>query len=339
MFGKRRDLTEKLVAELSKTFEAPKEFVREYLLVNYGSDIETDSVQKWLGSLSPTQRLYATYALSTNQRSRDVVAIVKPKLRTAVRRHLDIGCGYGGLLKAFASDVTTSVGIEIDTQLAKYSKLNTTDLDVTIINDSIENVGISGLGKFDLITCTEVIEHVANPQNLAMAIGNLLEPDGLLFLRMPNGRAIDAVSSDGHFLLFGISLLSREEAKAFKYATTGVEDSYMHMGEYYTYPVYEHWLTAAGIRGDLVETDQDYLGLWKLVAEKCLALAQAYSEWLENSEKIPYFNRQQVVLRFAEYQKSFHAAYYQALTGGRTDNADFVRDYIVDFWTIVGFRE
>ena len=339
MFGKRRATNETLIAELSKRFEAPKEFVKEYLLVNYGHRIEEDSVQKWLDTLSPTQRLYATYALSTNQRSWDTVAIVKPKLRTAVRRHLDIGCGYGGLLKAFASDATTSVGIEIDTQLAKYSKLNTTGLDVTIINDSIENVEISRLGQFDLVTCTEVIEHVANPQNLAVAIGNLLGPDGLLYLRMPNGRAIDAVKSDGHFLLFGISLLSREEAKAFKYATTGVEDSYRHMGEYYTYPVYESWLTAAGIRGALVETDRNYLGLWKMVAEKYLTLTQAYSEWIKNSEEIPYFNRQQVILRFAEYQKDFHAAYCQALTGGQTDKADFERDYITDFWTIIGLRE
>jgi 2-polyprenyl-6-hydroxyphenyl methylase/3-demethylubiquinone-9 3-methyltransferase len=44
-------------------------------------------------------------------------------------------------------------------------------------------------GTFDLITCMEVIEHVAEPAAFVRALAKRLAPDGLLILSTPNATA------------------------------------------------------------------------------------------------------------------------------------------------------
>ena len=43
-------------------------------------------------------------------------------------------------------------------------------------------------GQFDLITCMEVIEHVADPAAFVKALARRLAPDGLLILSTPNAH-------------------------------------------------------------------------------------------------------------------------------------------------------
>ena len=45
-------------------------------------------------------------------------------------------------------------------------------------------------GQFDLITCMEVIEHVADPAVFAKALARRLGPDGLLVMSTPNATAM-----------------------------------------------------------------------------------------------------------------------------------------------------
>ena len=44
-------------------------------------------------------------------------------------------------------------------------------------------------GQFDLVTCMEVIEHVADPAAFTMALARRLAPRGLLILSTPNATA------------------------------------------------------------------------------------------------------------------------------------------------------
>ena len=44
-------------------------------------------------------------------------------------------------------------------------------------------------GEFDLVTCMEVIEHVADPSTFVKALARRLAPDGLLILSTPNATS------------------------------------------------------------------------------------------------------------------------------------------------------
>jgi 2-polyprenyl-6-hydroxyphenyl methylase/3-demethylubiquinone-9 3-methyltransferase len=97
---------------------------------------------------------------------------------------LDVGCGAGLLaeplarlgarvaaidaapeLIAVARDHAAAMGLEIDYRACAVEKLE---------------------GRFDLITCMEVIEHVADPAVFVGALAKRLAPGGLLVLSTPN---------------------------------------------------------------------------------------------------------------------------------------------------------
>ncbi len=62
----------------------------------------------------PQYQVWLDYALSTNQRGRDVVDSVRnfiPSIKG--KKHLDVGCGYGGTCISFAQAGAFSIGIDI----------------------------------------------------------------------------------------------------------------------------------------------------------------------------------------------------------------------------------
>ncbi len=326
-----------LVKQLAEKFEISEGFIEEYLKVNFDKVNKKENAENWLAKLSESQKFYTRYTLSTNQRARTVFTQVSRFKQGKISRHLDIGCGYGGILKVFASNGAKSVGIEIGEQLIKYSKLNSEKLNVTVIHKSIEDVDPASLGSFDVITCTEVIEHVANPEWLIETASKMLAPDGILYFTIPNGRSIDFVKKDGHFLLFGICLLTREEAKNYKFHLTGTDDSYDHMGEYYRYNYYSALFKKNSVNSILFNNDNDFGKLTTIVPGKINQLSLAYNDWLQKSENLPYFTRQQVISSYTRYMSEMYASYSGAMDG-RLDVSDFLRDYVTDFWTIIGVK-
>jgi len=100
---------------------------------------------------------------------------------------LDVGCGAGLLaeplarlgacvtgvdaspdLVAVAQEHARARGFEIDYRAGELSELN---------------------GQFDLITCMEVIEHVADPATFLEALAERLASNGLLILSTPNATS------------------------------------------------------------------------------------------------------------------------------------------------------
>jgi hypothetical protein len=58
-----------------------------------------------------------------------------------------------------------------------------------------------------------VIEHVVDPGRCAANLASLLNRGGKVFLEIPNGSAVDFMRRDGHYGLFGITLLGRKPAE------------------------------------------------------------------------------------------------------------------------------
>ncbi len=100
--------------------------------------------------------------------------------------YADIGCGNGSLAgkieKLFSLNSITAIDGHIYAPI-KSKKIN-------FIKMNLEDVKVHELKNYDLITCTEVIEHMENPWLFARSLSSLLTPGGHLILSTPNPESI-----------------------------------------------------------------------------------------------------------------------------------------------------
>ena len=69
-------------------------------------------------------------------------------------------------------------------------------------------------GPFDVVFCTDVLEHVSDWRRLLRHAVSALAPGGALFLSLHNARHPSVVLSEPHYGLAGLVLLPPEEAAA-----------------------------------------------------------------------------------------------------------------------------
>ena len=142
--------------------------------------------------------------------------LIEPHKKLAGANYLDIGCAYGGFLVAFAEQGARVTGIDIDPGLLALARHNLADRQVDaplLLGDATNLVALSEFrASVDVATCNDVIEHVVDPRALVETIAQLLAPGGLCYLEIPNAWLPRFVLRDGHFQLFGITLLSTEGA-------------------------------------------------------------------------------------------------------------------------------
>ncbi len=98
---------------------------------------------------------------------------------------VDVGCGAGLLCEPLArlgADVT-GVDAAPENTAAASAHAEAAGLGIRYIPGEI---GSLDLGTFDLVTCLEVIEHVADKPAFLSALAGRLAPDGLMILSTPN---------------------------------------------------------------------------------------------------------------------------------------------------------
>ncbi len=174
----------------------------------------TLTLQDILNTPPPTP-MWFDYAMSTNWRGQAVADLLATRIPTSARRYLDVGSGFGGFLVAFAKRGLEVCGIEIDPQRIELANANCLDFNLSdcIFPISILETDLKvRLGTFDVITCIDVIEHVLDVPKAIANMVELLNPEGILFLEIPNKHSLYFVARDGHFELFGITLLPRPAA-------------------------------------------------------------------------------------------------------------------------------
>lgn len=105
---------------------------------------------------------------------------------------LDIGCGAGLVCEPLArlgADVT-GVDAAAENVSAAAAHAEAVGLDIRYMAGE---VGSLDIGTFDLVTCVEVIEHVADKPAFLRDVAARLAPDGLLVMSTPNRTAASRV--------------------------------------------------------------------------------------------------------------------------------------------------
>lgn len=320
-----------LAAGLAKRYEISPEFCARYLSDNRLGADGAESLDAFLSGLSETHRLYIDYALSTNRRGEQVRLRFDSDAGARNKRVLDIGCGQGGTIRAFSAAGRDAVGIEIDSGLAEYARLNLGSQSDRIKCLDILDCDTSQLGTFDLILCSDVIEHVGNPDAMIAIATSLLRPGGTFVLQVPNRESIHQVIADGHFRIAGITLLSRQEGRELKRQLQGWDDPYHHMGEHLSASHYSTQMQLNGLQVAFEHGDDEPGNALSLFGEACGKV-----DWMLANSGLSWFTRRELVRAFAAYGQTYMASYSEAALSG--DKRAFAHRFLEPTWTIKGFK-
>jgi 2-polyprenyl-6-hydroxyphenyl methylase / 3-demethylubiquinone-9 3-methyltransferase len=97
---------------------------------------------------------------------------------------LDVGCGAGLLAEPLARLGANVTGIDATPEVIAVAREHAAAMGLEIDYRAGDVQGLQG--QFDLVTCLEVIEHVADPATFLKALAARLAPGGLLILSTPN---------------------------------------------------------------------------------------------------------------------------------------------------------
>lgn len=113
-----------------------------------------------------------------------------------VRNHLDIGCSGGLLMKAFGEFYKCkTTGVELDAMYRPYAL----DQGLQVFETLNE---LPGSVHYDVISMSHVLEHLPNPVEFLKVLRlDYLQPDGWLFLEVPNLYAHDSFEP-GHLISY-----------------------------------------------------------------------------------------------------------------------------------------
>ncbi len=118
-----------------------------------------------------------------------------PKTRTPLsgKPVLDMGCGAGLLTEPLARMGGSVTGVDAAPENIAVAKAHAMQSELAIDYRAGEIDAVAG-ETFDLVTCLEVIEHVADPASFIAGLAGLLAPGGLLVLSTPNRTALSRLA-------------------------------------------------------------------------------------------------------------------------------------------------
>jgi 2-polyprenyl-6-hydroxyphenyl methylase/3-demethylubiquinone-9 3-methyltransferase len=103
----------------------------------------------------------------------------------AGKRALDVGCGAGLLCEPLARLGASVTGVDAAAENIAAAQSHSAGSGLAI-DYRCGELGALGLSGFDLVTCMEVIEHVADKPAFIAALAATLAPGGLMILSCPN---------------------------------------------------------------------------------------------------------------------------------------------------------
>jgi 2-polyprenyl-6-hydroxyphenyl methylase/3-demethylubiquinone-9 3-methyltransferase len=115
---------------------------------------------------------------------------------------VDVGCGGGLLAEAMSNRGARVLGIDLAAKLLRVAELHAleTQAKVDYRQASAEQLAAEAPGRYDVVTCMEMLEHVPDPASVVTACARLVRPGGHVFFstinRNPKSFALAIVGAE-----------------------------------------------------------------------------------------------------------------------------------------------
>ena len=236
-----------------EAFDRDRNQVIAKTIIKY--DVSREYVQRYIDHLyhnhrkNPRAFAYFEAEMSLYKKTLDYLMLIRKSFSRDFRGLdiLDVGCGSGYSLRAFAELGAKSIfGLEIDQGRCESCKYvcQSHGVNAEVVYGSILDPEIVlKLGKkFDLIICFDVLEHLRSIEKAVESFTLLLKPGGYVLSTMGNRYFPEMMLHEPHYHLPGMTLLSRSTAELYYNA--------LYSGNYDVYD----WKT----RGELEAIFQKY---------------------------------------------------------------------------------
>lgn len=117
-------------------------------------------------------------------------------------RALDVGCGGGLLTEALALSGAETTGLDLAAPALQVARLHAleSNLRIRYLETSAEELAQAEAGRYDVVCCMEMLEHVPDPASVVRALSTLTRPGGSVFLstlnRTPQAFAVAIVGAE-----------------------------------------------------------------------------------------------------------------------------------------------
>jgi 2-polyprenyl-6-hydroxyphenyl methylase/3-demethylubiquinone-9 3-methyltransferase len=103
-------------------------------------------------------------------------------------RAIDVGCGGGLLAEGLARAGAAVTAIDLSPSMIEVAKLHalSEQVEVDYRVESAGAVPAREAGRFDVVTCMEMLEHVPDPAAVVAEFGRLVRPGGSVFVSTIN---------------------------------------------------------------------------------------------------------------------------------------------------------
>ena len=108
------------------------------------------------------------------------------------KRVVDVGCGGGILAESMARRGADVLGIDLAAKPLKVAQLHAIEAAAPRIEYrevAVEALADEMPGRFDVVTCMEMLEHVPDPESVVAACARLARPGGWAFFSTINRNA------------------------------------------------------------------------------------------------------------------------------------------------------
>ena len=140
---------------------------------------DPDGPEAMLHKLNPVRLQYVRDRIDQHWQSDEC-----SRTPLAGKTALDVGCGAGLLAEPLARMGAKVTGIDAAEELIAAARSHAEMMGLSIDYRAGDLFALEG--RFDLVTCMEVVEHVADPAAFVKALAARLAPGGLLIMSTPN---------------------------------------------------------------------------------------------------------------------------------------------------------